>query len=776
MANLLTVPLKKTYVVDVKEPTRNYLEAHTDAHPEAFKADLNQWQQLRKDTVDVSVHVNAVEKLLKYHAQLLSIHTKLPADIGLEISYASVFPPNNLPVTLRNLGFERASVLFNLAALYSQLAAKEDRMHLEGIKRAISYYQNAAGTLAYLRNFALPKLVFSPQDEEIPLDLSTDFVHSIEWLMLAQAQECFWQKAKIDQFKSGLIARLAANTAAYYKLSISKIRDATPPIKHLFPSDWLAHIEAKEHHFDAVANFRKSMEEIDNSNYGHEIAYLQQAQFEAKRASEVARKGRVAAAVQGDIQSLMVAVDTSLKRAERDNDLIYHKDVPAISTLSPIPHAAIAQLTTPVGLSNPAKGVHMIMGEMLSWGAQEAINIYNDRKKNLVKDQISDKSKELRDTADAVLRDHNLPASLEALERPAGLPPIRMENGPTKIDSWFEDLQKQAKHVTNILDEAIDILDNEATEDEIARESGDLARPPSHKANLDLIQKEQRYRAILQQAALSDETVKQKWEEWEENIMDLIISEADLEALVPSSTSSKRRTPEAAVTQRYARNLRVLLESLDTVHADRAQIVRRAESLAEADDIRPRILKAATKLESLEEMQPAMFENVLDEELAKYDKYCQLLADNAQEQEDILSSIEADNEKFLSSRKDDPSIKEREHALQSLDLSYHKYREISGNLQEGIKVGLDVSLTQSMQSASLDDTDDDVEVLDDEDVSEIQEDLDMPSPPTKEPSEKAKGKMPVRLPPLSSSDWGFEEISLPPGPAEAKKKKSRVPI
>ncbi len=81
-----------------------------------------------------------------------------------------------------------------------------------------------------------------------------------------------------------------------------------------------------------------------------------------------------------------------------------------------------------------------------------------------------------------------------------------------------------------------------------------------------------------------------------------------------------------------------------------------------------------------------------------------------------------------------------------------------------------------MQSASLDDTDDDVEVLDDEDVNEIEEDVDTPSLPTREPSEKAKGKMPVRLPPLSSSDWGFEEISLPPGPAEAKKKKNRVPI
>ena len=31
-------------------------------------------------------------------------------------------------------------------------------------------------------------------------------------------------------------------------------------------------------------------------------------------------------------------------------------------------------------------------------------------------------------------------------------------------------------------------------------------------------------------------------------------------------------------------------------------------------------------------------------------------------------------------------MKEREHALQSLDLAYHKYKEITRNLDEGLKV------------------------------------------------------------------------------------------
>ena len=61
--------------------------------------------------------------------------------IGLEIAYAPTFQPNALPVSVKNLVYERCGVLFNLAALYSQLAASEDRSRIEGIKRATAYHQ-----------------------------------------------------------------------------------------------------------------------------------------------------------------------------------------------------------------------------------------------------------------------------------------------------------------------------------------------------------------------------------------------------------------------------------------------------------------------------------------------------------------------------------------------------------------------------------------------------------------------------------------------------------
>jgi hypothetical protein len=76
--------------------------------------------------------------------------------------------------------------------------------------------------------------VYPPGHVEVPLDLSGYFVQSLEFLMLAQAQECVWQKAVlgkavnpsnavpddrktnhvfhtfIDNYKNGLVAKLAS--------------------------------------------------------------------------------------------------------------------------------------------------------------------------------------------------------------------------------------------------------------------------------------------------------------------------------------------------------------------------------------------------------------------------------------------------------------------------------------------------------------------------------------------------------------------------------------
>ncbi|KAJ3887741.1 BRO1-like domain-containing protein [Lentinula edodes] len=711
MSNLLAVPFKKTYQVDVAGAARTYLSDNGDTHPDAVKADITQWQEMRQKI--------------------------FPVDMQLEISYAPVFSPSVVPVTMRSLMFERAAVVFNLGSLYSQLAASVDRSNVDGIKRAAAFFQNASGVFSYLQTSILPHFSIPPDQEHPPLDLSQSFVHALEFLNLAQAQECFWQKAKLDNLKNGLVSKLAGATMYLYKKSLTIILEAEPPIKHIYPSDWLSHIEVKQHHFEAVAQFRRSREELEKSRYGFEIAYLTQAQLAAKKGYDVARKGRVLPAILNDIQSFLEIIKKELFRAERDNDLIYHQDVPTGSTLPAIQQATVAQAVTPKELSDPTVLVplnQMVFSSLMGWGTREAINIYNDRKKNLIQEELVGPAKESKIAAERLLQSLNLPASLEALERPVGLPPsflkkaeeVRLENGPAKIEAAIEDLYKLSRQNYKFLNEAMDILDQEASEDESTRENLPipLTRPPSHEANVHLVDKERRYRTILDQAATGDETIRTKWDQWERNITELTWDEADLEASIPSSTLSTSSYPSSSSsfsTDKHARTLRSLLESLSELYTDRDNLIRRASALAEADDIQPRIVKAAAGFERLglettestgtpySEMaqkhttHPAMFEDISNGELAKYDKFMQWMRDLEGKQEEILGSIKAsfsvpnvessgtENELFLQSRKSSESVKAREQALQSLDLSYYKYKEIMQNLEEGVNFYNDLS-------------------------------------------------------------------------------------
>lgn len=182
---------------------------------------------------------------------------------------------------------------------------------------------------------------------------------------------------------------------------------------------------------------------------------------------------------------------------------------------------------------------------------------------------------------------------------------------------------------------------------------------------------------------------------------------------MPSSTVvwSSTRRPEIGVTQTHARALRVLLEQLDDLVRERNQLVSRAQRLADADDISARILKEAAALERWTEIQPSIFEETLDQELAKYDKFRRGMEDSAAKQLELMEGVKESSihrvfryypntltnqtrmDSFISSRREDPSVKEREHALQSLDLSYHKYKEIVRHLDEGMQVRFFVSVS-----------------------------------------------------------------------------------
>lgn len=50
-----------------------------------------------------------------------------------------------VPVCQQNVSLEKASILFNMAALYSQIGTRSDRQNPAGLEEAIASFQIAAG-------------------------------------------------------------------------------------------------------------------------------------------------------------------------------------------------------------------------------------------------------------------------------------------------------------------------------------------------------------------------------------------------------------------------------------------------------------------------------------------------------------------------------------------------------------------------------------------------------------------------------------------------------
>ncbi len=226
--------------------------------------------------------------------------------------YSLIYPQDSQ----NNLRFELANVLFNLASLYSQLAYSTNRTTSEGLKEASNYSCRAAGVISYLKDEIIPDMRSTP-----PEDMDQMTLDCLQQLLLAQAQECYWHKAVIDGLRDASIAKLAAQLSDYYSTA-SDFAVKSDAIS----SEWIHHMTAKHHHFAAVAQYRASRDCLEKRRYGEEVARLRDSLACVNEALREARY--INKVVLGDLQTLKNRLMEDLKRAEKDNDIIYLREYP----------------------------------------------------------------------------------------------------------------------------------------------------------------------------------------------------------------------------------------------------------------------------------------------------------------------------------------------------------------------------------------------------------------------------------------------------------------
>jgi programmed cell death 6-interacting protein len=213
-------------------------------------------------------------------------------------------------------------------------------------------------------------------------------LQSLEMLLLGQGQECFWQKAVKDGLKDVSIAKLAAKVSDFYgdagDLAVKS---------NAISTDWIHHMTAKHHHFAAAAQFRQSLDCLEKRKYGEEVARLRDSLLCVNEGLKEQRW--INRTVLGDLNGLKSRVAEDLKRAEKDNDVIYLNPVPPKSELKTIERASMvlarapSQVTDAVSMlgDNGPLG-QPLFSKLVPYAVHIAASIYTDRRDRLVNETL----------------------------------------------------------------------------------------------------------------------------------------------------------------------------------------------------------------------------------------------------------------------------------------------------------------------------------------------------------------------------------------------------
>ncbi|XP_032678770.1 rhophilin-2 isoform X1 [Odontomachus brunneus] len=247
---MIPLGLKETKDIDFRDPFKDFILEHYSEDGENYEEAIADLMETRQATRTPTRDSAGIALLLRYYNQLYFIERRFfPPDRSLGIYFEWFDSLTGVPSCQRTVAFEKASVLFNAGALYTQLAAKQDRMTARGLDQAVDAFLRAAGTFRYIHE----NFTNAPS-----MDLGPDMLEMLVQLMLAQARECLFEKLEL-QSRDGRnidvcldLAQEAAQVAAIYNDVHGLI--SREPVRDYVPETWISLILVKREHHLALAH------------------------------------------------------------------------------------------------------------------------------------------------------------------------------------------------------------------------------------------------------------------------------------------------------------------------------------------------------------------------------------------------------------------------------------------------------------------------------------------------------------------------------------------
>jgi len=670
MTELISVPLKKTNEVDLVKPLKTLISStySTADQPVDHSDAVSELQRLRLAATKSADRSEAsLEALHKYYDQLVALEQKIPtSEIQVAFKWKDAFDKGTIfggriSLTVASLGYEKACILFNIAALSTQIAETQNMDSEEGLQKANKKLQSAAGIFLQLKEGVMGAI-----EQEPTPDLEPEALSVLSSLCLAQAQEMVVQKAIKDNMKDNIVAKLAGHADDLFA-EVMKVMQKES-VRTLWDKDWLAVVSGKQALYNGLSQYHQSKVCNAAKSVGEEISRLQYAQ-ELFAACQT-RSGRP---TMGNCSDWAKRVDRALTDAKKDNDFIYHERIPEVKSLTSIGRAAVVK-PTPV----PEKflpGDKELFEALMPVHIHQALAAYEVRKSELVGKELT-RLKEGTNMMNEILSSMNLPAGLEDTTG-GGVPQSLVEKsqavveagGVPLLEKLVQELPDLLQRNTDLLNESERMLREEAESDSSLRtqHGARWTRTASDKLTGTFTANAAKYRTIINNATQADGMVKEKLSTHMAGMQILSGGKDHMAAQLPQGSAGSGGT----TTHR----LKELMEEVETLKAERTVI---ESELRGTNPEMKSVFLSASAAGNLNEP------NISLSSLGRtFGPLQHQVTDSIGKQEKIIAEVQNLYQSFIQERGGEGSS--REEALKSIAAAYDAFMELKGNLQEGTK-------------------------------------------------------------------------------------------
>ncbi|XP_042499813.1 vacuolar-sorting protein BRO1-like [Macadamia integrifolia] len=690
---MLAIHEKKTNSVEIYRPLRQFISInYSEREAQNLEDDLQSVKHMRSDLERPADSPDVRRDLLvKYFKALCVMESRFPISPDKEHINTIIFLwydafKNKNKASQQNIHFEKAAVLFNLGAVHSQIALSADRSTASGRIQASHSFMASAGAFAFLRDNASMKASIG----QSTLDISAECAGMLERLMLAQAQECVFEKVIAEGKSPGLCAKISRQVGVYYEEAFAALNVA--PLNQHFDRTWISHVQLKVAHFYAEACYRYGLELHEKEEIGEEIARLKSG-ISAIADAKKSTKG-VAVQLIDAVNRLEADINRNIERAMKENDRVYLMRVPGANTLSPLSAASLVKSTPMTDVLDASK--EKLFASLVPDSSAKALSRYTEMVDDIIRTQ-AEKLQQGSEIARVRLREMDLPESILALEGNFTLPmdlkedveAVQISGGPSGLEAELQQLKDLRRVNHELLVQTEEMLQKEAGEDAQFRSQFGTrwTRPQSSTLTKNLQDRLNRFAANLKQAAESDSRIERAVRD--HSALMSILDRRPIESALP--TLARPIMSLDANEDAIVGALKQSLRQLETLGAQRAGLEDMLKEMKRKDEILPKLMTST-----------GSYEDLFRKEIAKYDHICEEISQNIEAQEQLLMQIQAQNDEFAAVFNLEDYKASREKCFKQISAAIAKYREIKENINEGLKfyVTLQDAITNVKQQCS----------------------------------------------------------------------------